>query len=556
MAEPQAGPAGKRSLSAFLQPKDGLPGPERRRARVALVLLAALVLVSLLSLTFTLTGAYGGGDVEGALVQAITVVGLGFGFVLARNGRVTLGVVVALALVEGTVLHVHTAGGEPAEVSTLYFTVVPILAAGLLLPVRAAVVAVVATILVTLLVELQHHDTAGLHSEDYGLLLLLVATGVLAVAGAALFNRDARLLAESEALLLQITENLPEVLFVVAADGSRALYTSPGYQTMTGRTVQQSLADPLDWLKAVHPDDLAHVQAQMQARAVNLEYRIVHQGTGEVKHVRARTFPVLDAEGKLGSLVGIVEDVTPAVVANQRLRESQRQRIHLLQQLAHDLASPLSPVKIQLRLLQDHVPADRKTGLAIVKRNVDHIQRLVEDIKDVARLEGGDLRLDRRPTDLAALARQAAETLAPSAAERQVEVALDAPAALPLHADAGRLTQVLYNLVGNALKFTPAGGRVELQVATLDGLAEVRVRDTGAGMRPDQLERLFKPFSQVHDPAAAKKPEDKGSGLGLYISKGIVEAHGGSVAAESGGPGHGSTFTFRLPVAPPADGPV
>jgi signal transduction histidine kinase len=168
------------------------------------------------------------------------------------------------------------------------------------------------------------------------------------------------------------------------------------------------------------------------------------------------------------------------------------------------------------------------------------------------RLEGGELRLSRRPTDLAELCRQAVDTLAPAAAERGVALEAHAPGPLQADLDPGRITQVVYNLVSNALKFTPPGGRVTVRAEASDGSATVSVTDTGAGMGPSQLDRLFRPFSQVHDPASVKRAEDKGTGLGLYISKGLVEAHGGSIRADSAGPGQGSTFTFRLPLAGPA----
>jgi signal transduction histidine kinase len=208
-------------------------------------------------------------------------------------------------------------------------------------------------------------------------------------------------------------------------------------------------------------------------------------------------------------------------------------------------------VKLQLRLLEARVDEKGRTGLAVLKRNVEHLERLVADVGDVARLEGGGLRIERRDIDLVALAKLTSESLAPQAAERQVQLTVEAPLALSVHADPGRITQVLYNLVGNALKFTPPGGSISIAIAREDGDVRIDVRDTGAGMRPDQLARLFKPFSQVHDPATVKRSEDKGTGLGLFITKGIVEAHGGRVTVRSAGPGLGSTFTVSLPVAAP-----
>jgi signal transduction histidine kinase len=538
-------------LDGLVRPHASLKGAhDRRLARLAAALLLALLLVVLAAFLFPDPGL---GGLTGHRLTFASFLGMAVGYGLVRSGHLNLGVLVFLGTVEvGLSLSILASDDHVMGLLLLSFFCLPIAVAGILLPVRAAIAVVLVSMGLSLALEgrVEGHGLTQLDGHGQALMLLLGAVSVVAVLASWMAQRQARLLHENAQLLRQVTENIPEVMFIVAGDGSRMLYTSPAYEPVMGRTVAQSMADPWDWLKAVHPDDLEGVRQGLAAKAPELRFRIVHPTQG-VKHIRARTFPTLGPDGKVETLVGIAEDVTATVVAEQRLREAQRQRIHLLQQLAHDMASPLSPVKIQLRLLRGRVGPEGENGLAIVQRNVEHIQRLVEDVKDVARLEGGDLKLRRQRADLRELARQAVESLAPAAAERQVRLDVEAPAPLPVDADAGRVTQVLYNLVGNALKFTPPGGRIEVAASAAGGFAGVRVRDTGAGMRPDQLERLFKPFSQVHDTAAVKRPEDKGSGLGLYISKGIVEAHGGSIAAESGGPGQGSTFTFRLALAGP-----
>lgn len=546
-------PASALDVAALWRPHDSITGPaERRRARVTLALLLALAGLGALDLVASLGGAYGAVDSD-ALVEVFAVVGILLAYFTARAGRVVAAVVMAVVVVEATIwaFRFGTAPG-PGEATLLYFLVVPLLLAGLLLPLRPAILVAAATIAFAILGEMVLHQGSALRFEvqDFGLLLLLTAAALLSIMASALSERDARLLQETTALLKEVTDNIPEVLFVVAGDGTRVLYTSPAYETVLGRTVEQAMADPRDWLKAVHPEDLPRILEALKANARELEYRALHS-SGSLRHIRARTFPIVGPDGD-ARIVGIAEDVTPTVEAQERLRDAQRQRIHLLQQLAHDLASPLSPVKIQLRILKDHVGPNGEKSLAILRRNIDHVQRLVEDVKDVARLEGSGLKLDRKPTDLADLARQALDTLGPSAAERQVHLALDAPPSLPAAVDPGRITQVMYNLVGNALKFTPTNGRIDIELARRDAHAEVQVRDSGSGMRPDQVARLFQPFVQVHEASEIRRPEDRGTGLGLFISKGIVEAHGGSIAASSGGPGQGSTFTFRLPLADPA----
>ncbi len=536
----------------LVTPHASITGPsERRRARVTLALLLVLLVLGGLDLTASLAGVYGPVGYD-TVIEAVGVTGLILAYVLARRRHVTAAVALAVAVIQGLIWHFRIdAPAGPGETAMLYFLAVPIVLSGLLLRPRPALALAVATILGAVFGEAYLDQQTGqiFGVEDFGIILLLTSVALLSISAAAMYERDAQLLHEATALLKQVTDSIPEVFFVVAPDFSRSYYTSHAYETVWGRRIQDYLSDPMDWVKGVHPQDLAHVQASLAAHAQGpLEFRIV-QPSGAVRHIRSRTFPVLDADGKVTRLVGLAEDVTDAAVAQQALGEAQRQRIHLLQQLAHDLASPLSPVKIQLHILKDRVAPEGQKALAIVQRNIDHIQRLVEDVKDVARVEGGGLKVDRKPADLAALVRQAVDTLASSTAERQVGLVAQAPQSLPVSIDSGRITQVMYNLVGNALKFTPPHGRIDVQLTAQGSHAEVQVRDSGKGMRPDQVARLFQPFVQVHDAGAVTRPEDKGTGLGLYISKGIVEAHGGTIAASSDGPGLGSTFTFRLPVA-------
>lgn len=231
--------------------------------------------------------------------------------------------------------------------------------------------------------------------------------------------------------------------------------------------------------------------------------------------------------------------------ANQRLREAERYRLELLNVIAHDLASPLTPVQLQMHVLKAKV-GDTK-GFGILQRNINHLQRLVGDVRDLSRIEMDRLQLDRRETDLATLVHQTAEGFAQTATERRITPDIQADAALPVHADPDRLNQVLYNLMTNALKFSPDGSTIRINATRNNGHARVIVQDQGRGLAPADIPRLFQPFSQVHD---RNQYEEKGTGLGLYIAKGIIEGHGGRIWAESEGLGHGATFAFEIPVLP------
>lgn len=181
---------------------------------------------------------------------------------------------------------------------------------------------------------------------------------------------------------------------------------------------------------------------------------------------------------------------------------------------------------------------------------MERLAALVTDVLDVARLQSGKLRLDRRPVDLDAVVVEAVETFEEAARQAGVALACTLEHGIRLDADPDRLTQILFNLLGNALKFTRAGGRIDVETAWEGDRVVVRVQDTGSGLTGERISRLFHPFGQVHD---RDQMTGSGTGLGLYISKGIVEQHGGHMWCESAGPSRGTMFAFTLPAsAPPA----
>lgn len=213
-------------------------------------------------------------------------------------------------------------------------------------------------------------------------------------------------------------------------------------------------------------------------------------------------------------------------------------------------ATPLTPIKIQLHLLKTAtgkgLSDDQRRSISIVDRNVDRLALLIQDELDTTRLHAGRLQLKKSAQSLDRLLQEAIESFHDPAA--QAGVALDAQLEKGLLADVDdkRIIQVLYNLLSNALKFTPKGGRIVTELRRDGETALLCVRDTGIGMDADQISRLFQPFSQVHEDTEA---HPKGSGLGLYISKGMVELHGGKIWAESPGRNHGTAFFVALPLA-------
>ncbi|MGB0652207.1 MAG: PAS domain S-box protein [Thermoplasmatota archaeon] len=240
----------------------------------------------------------------------------------------------------------------------------------------------------------------------------------------------------------------------------------------------------------------------------------------------------------------------------QKLQEMDRFKTALLNTASHELNTPLTPLQLQLHLLRSGRLGDlddrQEHALAIVGRNVDRLAHLVRDFLDVARLESHRLLLRPGPTDLGSLARTSIQSFEVQAERQDVTVTLTAPEDLGLTADPERLSQVLDNLLSNAIKFSPPGGTITIEAAPErhqeeDGL-RVTFTDEGRGLSPEQKAKLFQPFSQAH----AHQPDaPSGTGLGLYICKGIIEQHGGSLGVDSDGPDQGATFWFWVPLEPP-----
>ena len=239
--------------------------------------------------------------------------------------------------------------------------------------------------------------------------------------------------------------------------------------------------------------------------------------------------------------------------ALERLRELERFKTQFINTAAHELNSPLTPVKLQLHLLRTEHSAGltqkQKGSLDIMERNVDRLIALVSDVLEAARLQANRLVVKKEPIDLHQIVSEAVESMQPQARNAGVDLVLESKPGFRAEADPDRITQVVYNLIGNALKFTPRGGKVRVSTAKEGEFAMVRVTDTGIGLRPEDFLRLFQPFSQTHEWTTSKRP---GSGLGLYISQGIVEQHGGRIWCDSPGPNRGSTFSFAIPLPKPA----
>lgn len=256
-----------------------------------------------------------------------------------------------------------------------------------------------------------------------------------------------------------------------------------------------------------------------------------------------RITALLEAFAKdLGVALSNAKQLDAEREARARAEANAHASDEFLELLGRELRNPLAPIVTALHLIKLRGTDPFARERAIVDRQVQHVVRLVDDLLDISRIARGAVQLRRATVELAVVTARAVEAVQRMVTERDHELVVTVPSdGLPVFADADRLTQVVTNLLANAVKFTPRGGRIELVGDVEDGCVRIVVRDTGVGIETKRLAGLFERW-QV-------RPEQVGLGLGLAIVRGIVELHGGTVSAASRGPGRGAAFTVQLPLA-------
>jgi signal transduction histidine kinase len=228
------------------------------------------------------------------------------------------------------------------------------------------------------------------------------------------------------------------------------------------------------------------------------------------------------------------------------LESLERLRRDLVANVSHELRTPISALRAHLENLLDGVERADPETLQVMLAQTERLGRLVDQLLELSRLESGDVPMLRERVSLGPLVERVLSEIEVVRARRDVELTEDLPDDLPqIYADPERVYQVLFNLLDNAVRFTPSGGRVTLTASSRNGAIDVVVADTGPGIPPEHLPRLFERFYRVD---RARSRGEGGTGIGLAIARSVVEAHGGRIWAESE-PGKGSTFTFELPVA-------
>jgi PAS domain S-box-containing protein len=307
------------------------------------------------------------------------------------------------------------------------------------------------------------------------------------------------------------------------------------------------------FFRLITPDDRAKVTEAIR-RAVedgeeyDVEYR-TQAPDGRTRWIRAKGRVYRDEGGAPSRFDGITIDVQQQKEAEAALQAANRQKDDFLAMLAHELRNPLAPISSAAKVLMRSRQSDEQLQRMsqVIDRQVKHMAGLLDDLLDVSRVTLGKIVLDSAAVDLKVAAADAAEQVLPLIKQRNHQLTIHlAPEAMVVAGDAKRLVQVFVNLLTNAARYTPEGGVIDLLASVEDGRAVVQVCDNGIGLKPELMPHLFDLFVQGE---RTVDRQQGGLGIGLSLVRRLTELHGGTVAAYSSGPGHGSRFTVSLPLA-------
>jgi signal transduction histidine kinase/ActR/RegA family two-component response regulator len=373
-----------------------------------------------------------------------------------------------------------------------------------------------------------------------------IATGFLISLLIARLDRD-------RAQMARVLDSVSDGFVSVDRDG-RCRYANEAAALLEGRSREELVGEPFDLVPGV-PLDRAGLRddepARVEAYVASLE-----------RWIEVTSYPAEDGTTRLYRDVTARHEFDEAI---QRAHDSEREartiaesasraKDEFLAMISHELRAPLTSILGWLRLLQAGTMDEKETPRALdtIERNATALSRLVGDMLDVSRLVSGKLELDRRLLDPDAALRAAADAVRPLAQGKQIEIVVETHGASPVFGDAARLHQILWNLLANAVKFTPQGGRVDATLGGDRGNVVFTITDNGIGIRSEFLPHVFDRFSQ-HDSSYSRR--FTGLGLGLAIAHHLTEMHGGSVEAKSAGEGQGATFVVRIPRASREESP-
>ncbi len=412
----------------------------------------------------------------------------------------------------------------------------------------------------------RQHDALAIASER--IVSALAGQAALALENARLYERARReqiAAAQSEQRYRFVTEMMPQIVWVTRPDGHHEYYNSRWYD-YTGLNEGHSLGD--GWANPLHPDDVERSQRRWEhslqtGELYEIEYRF-RRFDGIYRWFLGRAAPQRDEEGRILRWFGTCTDIddqkraeaerASALEREERARHeaeaANRLKDEFLAIVSHELRTPLTPIMGWVEMLRDgDTEAEfRHQAYDVIERNARAQSQIINDLLDVSRIITGKMRLDIRVIDLNRVLFAAIQTCQSAATAKGVEIVRELPGEPTLMTgDADRLQQIAWNLISNAIKFTPRAGRVTVRLERVDSAYRFSIEDTGTGIDPNFLPHVFERFRQAD---ASPTRRYGGLGLGLSIVKHLVEQHGGEVGVDSKGKNAGSSFWVRLPIVP------
>ncbi|MHB8606446.1 MAG: sensor histidine kinase [Thermoplasmatota archaeon] len=368
-------------------------------------------------------------------------------------------------------------------------------------------------------------------------------------------EREVRVLTRE---LTAVLDAVPDLL-VVSDLQLRYVRWNPQYERVLGYTAAELTGRSL--LDDVAPEERDQLGADLASAAASGAASLVNMRTkdGRTLPYYWTGSPLHDANGNVVGVVGIGKDFGPIAAARaketalasanaerERLEAVSKMREQFFAIMAHEINNPLTIIVLQIDLIKGEVfgplNAAQMSGLTRLENAANRLRGLAGDMLDVSKIQSGKFNLRIEPTDARRVVESAVDEYRILAEKSGITLEAIPGPAVPLQADRRRIVQVLVNYLSNAIKFTPPGGRITVETASEGADVVLRVRDTGKGLTHGQMDALFSPFKQANEEDSVK-----GTGLGLFISRGIATAHGGTVGCESDGAGKGSTFWLRVP---------
>ncbi|MBV6625661.1 MAG: PAS domain-containing sensor histidine kinase [Rivularia sp. (in: Bacteria)] len=350
----------------------------------------------------------------------------------------------------------------------------------------------------------------------------------------------------------QFAENIDIVFWVCDVDVTEFLYISPSYEKIWGKSCASLYEQPRTFLDSVHPEDLPHKMAAIENNPTSMDeqYRII-QPNGTIRWIRDRTFPVKDENGRVYRMVGIAEDITyrkqaeeETYKALQREQELSNAKSEFIATISHEIRTPLSVIQSSADILHHNIDklTDEKKQKHFTKVNssVERITSIVEDLLIIAEDEAGSLQFQPNQVDIVQLCQEIINTII-NYNNRRINFQVLGDASSNAILDAKLIHHILVNLLENALKYSQANTKVDLELSLLPNQIKFRVQDQGIGIPTENLPHIFNSFYRANN--VETKP---GTGLGLSIVKRCVDIHHGGIAINSS-VGKGTIFTVTLP---------